>query len=188
MRKMIFLALVIVASASLAVAQTGGGIGIFSDNGGNDCNLWDNVAGLCAYYIVHKSIPGSIPGATASQFSAPAPACLLAMWLSDTAIFPVTIGNSQAGVAIGYGGCLPLPLHVLTMNFFCQGITAPCCLYRVQPDPVIPSGQIEVSDCNFVIQFGTGLCAIVNPDASCPCWATPVEETTWGKVKAIYEK
>ena len=183
---MIFLTLVIVMSASLAFAQTGGGIGIYSDMVGVDCNLWDNVAGLCPYYIVHIPLPGSIGAASASQFSAPKPACLMAMWLSDTAKFPVTIGSSQLGVAIGYGVCTPLPTHVLTMNYFCQALTPPCCVYRVLPDPAIASGQIEVVDCSFVTQFGVGMCAVVNPDASCPCWATPVEESTWGKIKSIY--
>jgi hypothetical protein len=188
LKKKVLHALVIVAGASLATAQTGGGIGIYSDTMGMDCNLWDNVAGLCSYYLVHVAIPGSINAATACQFSAPAPACLLAQWLSDTAIFPVTIGGSQTGVAVGYGSCLALPLHVLTMNFFCQALTGPCCQYDVLPDPALASGQIEVSDCNFVIQFGVGMCAVVNPDASCPCWATPVEETTWGKVKSLFSE
>ena len=183
---MVLFALVIIATASFAFAQTGGGIGIYSDMQGVDCNLWDNIPGLCAYYILHIPLPGSIAAATASQFSAPKPACMMALWLSDTAVFPVTIGNTQTGVAIGYGTCLALPLHVLTMNFFCQGLTAPCCLYRVQPDPAIASGQIEGIDCNFVTHFGVGICAIVNPDSSCPCWATPVEETTWGKIKSVY--
>jgi hypothetical protein len=183
---MIFLALVIVMSASLAVAQTGGGIGIYSDLVGVDCNLWDNVAGLCPYYVVHIPLPGSIGAATASQFSAPKPVCHLGQWLSDTAIFAVTIGSSQTGVAIGYGTCLPLPLHVLTMNYFCNGLTGACCQYDVLPDPNIASGNIEAVDCNFVTHVAAGMCAMVNPDASCPCWATPVEETTWGKIKAVY--
>ncbi|UCH82913.1 MAG: hypothetical protein JSW50_10600 [Candidatus Latescibacterota bacterium] len=186
MRRMVFLALVIVACASLAFAQAGGGIIISSDTQGIDCNLWDVVAGLANYYIVHIQIPGSISQATASQFSAPQPACLLATWLSDTTIWPVTIGNSQIGVAIGYGQCQPLPVHVLTMNYFTSGITGACCLYRPQPDPAVPSGQIEAVDCNNNLLTGLGICAIVNPDASCPCWATPTEESTWGKVKSLY--
>jgi hypothetical protein len=36
--------------------------------------------------------------------------------------------------------------------------------------------------------YGVGATAIVNPDLSCPCESPPVavEETTWGRVKALY--
>jgi hypothetical protein len=41
-------------------------------------------------------------------------------------------------------------------------------------------------DCNNVLWPAGDLCAVVNPDSSCPCWATPVAESTWGKVKSLY--
>ncbi|UCG52785.1 MAG: hypothetical protein JSW58_04325 [Candidatus Latescibacterota bacterium] len=186
MRKVLLLALVVVSSASLAFAQTGGGIGLSSDTQGIDCNLWDMVAGLGSYYVVHKTIPGSITCATACQFWAPSPACNMGTYLSDTAVWPVTIGNSQTGVAIGYGSPQVLPVHVLTINFFNSGLTGACCQYDVFADPAVPSGMIEVVDCNNVLHYGVGICAVINPDASCPCWATPAEESTWGKVKSLY--
>jgi hypothetical protein len=180
-KRLVFITLIIVASASLVFAQ-GGFIGLFGDPGGTDCNLWDNVPGLCSYYAVHVAHAG----ASACQFAAPAPGCYLGLWLSDTAMFPVTIGNSQTGVAIGYGACLAAPVAVLAINYFCQALTPPCCVYRVQPDPNVPSGQIEMVDCNNLLWPAGDLCAVVNPTADCPCWATPTEESTWGRVKSLY--
>jgi hypothetical protein len=101
------------------------------------------------------------------------------------AIYPVTIGNSQSGVAIGYGACVPSPNHILTIQYFGSGLTGPCCLYKVYPDPFIPSAQIEVVDCANNILFATGGAALINPDATCTCYVA-AEETTWGKMKAIF--
>ena len=101
MKRMALISLIIVSVAGLAFAQ-GGFIGIFGDAAGTDCNLWDKGPGLCLYYVFHMMAPG----VTASQWSAPAPSCFPSIWLSDTAMFPVTIGSSQTGVAIGYGACL----------------------------------------------------------------------------------
>jgi hypothetical protein len=188
MKTLLLTAFVIAASASLALAQMGGGIGLNSDTQGIDCNLFDVAPGLVTIYAVHEALPGSITAATASQFAATNPACLLATYLSDTAVFPVTIGNSQSGVAIGYGQCLALPLTVLWINYFAAGATPPCCEHTVTADPSAPSGQVEVVDCAGILLTAVGLCAIWNPDPTCPCEATPVEETTWGHIKAVYSE
>jgi len=180
MKKALLLTLVLVVSASMAFAQAGS-VGLFADTGGTDCNLADLTPGLTAYYAVHVYHAGAI----ACQFAAPKPACLLATWLSDTAVFPVTVGGSQGGVAIGYGSCQGAPTHVLTINYFTQGLTAPCCVYPVVNDPNIPSGEIEVVDCANNLLVGTGGVGIVNSSPNCDC-DVPTEDTTWGKVKSLY--
>jgi hypothetical protein len=182
--KIVMLFLLIVALGAGAALAQPGVIGLFSDPQGIDCDLFDTLPGLCTYYVFHHSTPG----ATASQFSAPLPACMLVTHLSDTAVFPVTIGNSQFGVAIGYGTCLTAPIHILSINVFCQGLTPACCYYSVLPDPAVMSGQIEVVDCSNNLLHGMGYRASVNPDQSCCCNCTPVEESTWGKVKSLYSK
>ncbi|UCH83318.1 MAG: hypothetical protein JSW50_12770 [Candidatus Latescibacterota bacterium] len=181
MKSLLIFVFLIAISANLAFAQAGY-IAISADVLGLDCNLLD-IPGLVSYNAVHKDTPG----ATACSFMATIPACMTAaIWLSDTAIFPVTIGNSQTGVAIGYGACLASPIHVLVINYFGQGLTSPCCVYKPTAHPGAPSGEIEVVDCNDQLLDGGALCAIINPDTSCPCWATPVEKSTWGKVKELY--
>jgi hypothetical protein len=150
---------------------------------GGGCEVFDNAPGLLSIYVVHVFSSG----ATACQFWAPMPSCMTgAVWLSDTAQFPVVIGNSQTGVAVGYGACVQSPNLVLTINYFAVGTTQNCCYYEVQPDPHVPSGQIEVVDCASNLVFAPGGGIIVNPDQSCYC-AIRVEETTWGRVKSIYE-
>ncbi|UCG50697.1 MAG: hypothetical protein JSW58_10865 [Candidatus Latescibacterota bacterium] len=180
MKKVVYLAVAMLFAASVVFAQAGS-IGIFGDPMGTDCNLQDLVPGLCTYHVVHVNSPG----ATACQFWAPVPACFLGTYLSDTALYPVTIGNSQTGVAVGFGACIPSPNNVLDISFFCQGLTGSCCYYQILPDPAVPSGQIEVVDCVNNLIFATGGEGIINADGSCQC-DVPAEDSTWGKVKSLY--
>jgi hypothetical protein len=168
--------------ASMAFAQAGS-IGIFSDNAGTDCNLWDTTAGLCSYYIVFV-YHGGVTGA---QFAAPVPACLLAMYMSDTTVWPVNIGDSQNGISIGTGQCVAAPTHLLTLNFFCQMLTpvGACCYYPVVAHPAAASGVVEGVDCAFVATYPTAGQGVVNNDGICLC-DVPTQETTWGQVKSLF--
>ena len=185
MRKVSLLAVVMLFSATLAFGQMGE-IGSYADAAGLDCNVTDGAPGLLPIFIVHTDHPG----ATASQFAAPIQLCQVgSSWLSDTAVFAVTIGNSQTGVAIGYGTCQFSPTHVLTVQYFATGITALCCAYSVIPDPAVPSGMVEVVDCAAQLIFATGRTNTINGTvAQCDCADAPlpVEETTWGAVKSLY--
>ena len=55
-------------------------------------------------------------------------------YLGESSPFGVVIGNSQTGVSIGYGACLSGTIQLLTVRFFGQGLTEPCCVYPVGPD------------------------------------------------------
>ncbi|UCH83642.1 MAG: hypothetical protein JSW50_14500 [Candidatus Latescibacterota bacterium] len=187
MRRTAFLSLILVFCASFAFAQAGA-VNLFADPGGSTCDLVPVVGGLWSVYAVHVLSPG----ATASQWSAPVPACALpgGLWLSDTAVYPVTVGNSQTGVAIGYGVCVPSPNHILTINLFVQAPIAPCCVWPILPDPNVPSGKVEVVDCaNNLLQVDSQASAVINSDPSCDCFEPlPTETSTWGKVKALYSQ
>ena len=183
-RLLVVLIAIVVLLPISVFAQLPGTIALFSDPGGTDCNLYDVAPALLYVYVVHIWHAG----ATWVQFSAPRPDCFgTAMWLSDTQIFPVTIGSSQTGVTIGFGMCMPAPTHVLTIAYFVSGLSSTCCRYPVLPDLSAPSGQIEAVDCAVAVVFPTPGRAIINPDASCMCnEPVPVEETSWGQIKALY--
>lgn len=168
----------------LPPSSPAGAIGVFMDYAGTDCNIAYENAGLLAVHVVHVDFLG----ATAAQFAAPKPDCWEdATYLSDTDIFPVTIGNSQTGKAVGYGACMSPPMHVTTINYFVQGGVNPaCCPYPVLPDPNIASGEIETMDCSNTVRYAAGLVGIINPMGGCPCGTVPVQESTWGRVKAMY--
>ena len=165
-----------------APAGYGGVVGVFADAAGGNCLIAD-ITGLITMYVVHTYTPG----ATALQFSAPLTSCMAGVtFLADTPVYPVTIGNSQTGIAIGYGACLAAPIHVLTISAFGTGIS-PCCPYEVLPDPSEPSGQIVAVDCanNLTVAVGATT-AVAAAGVECYCGQIKVEQTTWGKVKAMY--
>lgn len=191
----VFLLLVLV---SPAFGQAGY-ISIFGDHSGIDCGLPDVAPGLATYYIFHHATPG----ATACQFWAPTPWCMDAIYLQDTIVFPVTLGDSQTGVSIGYGSCLAGPIHVLSILAFGQGLTPKCCCYFIYPHPASTTGDIQVVDCEENLLSATGGLGYFNPDyIECGCWISapnsvdglygcindpiPVKDVTWGKVKALY--
>jgi hypothetical protein len=160
----------------------GGYIGVYGDAQAMNCNIVE-AGGLVSVYVVHTHTTA----ATASQFAAPRPNCMTgATWLSDSYVQPVVIGDSQNGISVGYGACLPTPIHVLTILYFGNGATEPCCMYPVLPHPDATSGRVEVIDCEFNSLFATAGTSIVNSDDGCICGAISVKKSTWGRVKALY--
>jgi len=180
----------IAVSCPSAFAQ-GGTIVVSPDTYWSDCAL-PGGPGLLAYFVVHALAPG----VTASEFAAPRPACMDAVWLGDTQVFGVTIGDSQTGVSIGYGACLATPVHVLTILYYAEFEVLPCTCYPVLPAPASGASTPLAVDCGNNLLPANGERAVVNPDPNCgyclpvidcrPCGTVGTESATWGSVKAIY--
>jgi hypothetical protein len=181
MRKALSIAALAVALAASSALAGQGSIGIFADVAGTNCNLPDPGPGLAQYHIVHVNTTGS----TACQFSAPKPACFTATYLSDTVPFPVTIGNSQTGYSTGYGTCRVGSIFIMTINYFTNGQTPPCCYYPVLPDPHAIPLAVRTVACDFEEWSVTGGTGIINSGSTCHC-GVAAEESTWGQVKALY--
>jgi hypothetical protein len=180
MKRAMIIACCLVFGASMAFAQAGS-IGVFSDAGATSCNFVDG-GGLVQVYISHVYTDG----ATASQFKLAAPAG----WthLGDTWNFTTVIGTSINGVSVAYGACFVGPIALGVVNFF--GAAAPgCTMIAIVADPASPSGDIEAVDCALPDpgkMFPTGGAGRVNSDQTCDC-NVPVQDTTWGGIKALYE-
>jgi hypothetical protein len=157
-------------------------IGIFTDIAGTDCSAYDTEMAVLSFYVVHvRNL-----GAEAVWFSAPQPACFsTAIHTGDSPVFLTTTGDSQTGVEVLYGRCRSSDVHVLTINYFVQGLTGSCCYYPVGPHP--DHGDILVKSCGPELIVATGGEAIINPTPQCVCY-TPVQETTWGRIKAMYRQ
>lgn len=176
----------ILLGAGLAYGDT---IGLYADPSGTSCNITVTPPFTLTYvYVVHVA-PG---GAVASEFMAPKPVCGTgATWIGDQEQFPCLIGcgDSQTGKTIGYGLCLVGSIHVTTIVYFNLGSSEACCPYPVLPHPNSPGGKVQVADCNYNIVPAVGLMAMVNGNATCPCgYPVPVEETTWGRIKSLYDE
>lgn len=183
MKKLLLISLALVLCASTAFGQAGT-IGIFVDNPGFvQCTFVDAAPALVPVYVVHHITPG----ATASQWKVMAMAGWNCIYTGEIVIQPVSIGNTQAGISVSYGGCKPAPIHLVTINYFCQGLNPTCAYLEVVPDPAAPTGLIEVVSCSFVKLIGTGGRLYANNvNHQCDCY-DPVRNTSWGGVKALYQ-
>jgi hypothetical protein len=166
---------------SFATYLNPGYVTLSTVSSGDNCNIFD-AAGPITVYVVHTGTQG----ATAIQFSAPVPACASSVtYVADTPVFPVTIGNSQTGVSIGYGQCLAAPVHVMTISLMGAGTTGTCCPFAVMPDPNNPSGNIEVVDCNSNMRPATGAISMINPVTSCMCTPSAASPNTWQRIRGF---
>jgi len=185
MKRSLLIAVCLVFTASMVFAQPPGSIGLFVDPNASVCDVYDQVPGLVTIYVFHMYTPG----ATASQFMVDHVSwgAGTLTYLGETSPYGVIIGNSQTGISIAYGACVPSPNVLLTINYFGSGLTPPCSYIQVMPDPAAIPREIWVVDCQTPPNkaIATGGDVVVNPDPSCFC-NVPVEETTWGRVKALY--
>jgi hypothetical protein len=169
MRKLVFAGLILLFVTPPASAQLAT-IGIFADTTGTTCNV---IAGSSGVVQVHVVVNADTR-LTAAEFSAPVPACFNAVWLGETSPF-VTIGESQTGISIGLGYCYPVPVHVLTINYFVAGTTPACCYYDILPADW--NNDILFVDCDAQILTAQGLLHTINGDASCFCGIDPPPST-----------
>jgi len=159
----------------------GGNIGVYTDVHGTNCNIIDS-PGQHTVYFVHTNVNA----ASASQFAAPQPACAIgATWLTDVSVFPVTIGNTQNGVSVGYGTCLSGPIHVLSSVYFMQDATHACCDFPVVRHP--DRALVEAVDCSSNIVSAFGVTSTLSTGA-CGCGTVAVHESTWGRIKSMYRE
>jgi len=183
MKKALLLVLGLCLIASSAFAQPGA-VMLFSDNVTfANCDLTDNVAGLVSVFAVHSFTAG----ATAAQFAIQSNHTM--SYLAYASAHQVNVGNDpNVGVAVTYdAGCSAGPILLGTISYFASGTSPPCSGILVIADASAASGQIEGVDCLFLSTFPDASNLTVNTDGTCPCGRiVPVEETNWGRVKALY--
>lgn len=184
MKKAVFLCLGFLLYASAVFGQ-GGAIGLYADTLLYSCDFDDTGPGLVSIYAVHKYSPG----ASASEWRVVSGGGWNCAWTGDLNHFPTVIGNTQAGITVGYQGCLVSPILLVTINFFCLGTSPPCAFVEVVADTAMTAeGQIQVVDCDYNAHVGVGSKLFVNNDGTCgrPC-GIAIRETSWGRVKALYQ-
>jgi hypothetical protein len=172
----------------MAFAQTGS-IGLFSDVAGTICDVYDPGGILVMVYVVHVYTPG----ATGAQF------IVADMWgnamtyIAETVTAPylkigTCAGPGATGCAIAYGACMPSPNMMLMIQYFSMGMTPPCSYLQVMADPTATPPGIYVTDCSDPpnLLAATGGDVVINPIAGCFC-DIPVEETSWGQIKNLYQ-
>jgi hypothetical protein len=109
-------------------------------------------------------------------------------WEADTNLQPVSAGTTPTGLAMGYAtpqnGFFPVYICSSVFRWNCQVDCSDVVGGPDQPLLVVPHpllGPVGVTDFpDFNLHTGVGLTAVI-----CPV-TVPTEETTWGRVKALY--
>ena len=187
MKRALLIVMGILLVASLASAQPGK-IQLFSDPGLTSCDFSDD--GIVMVYIYH--INTNV--ATASQFMVEQVNLINLTFLGQISPFPNVIGNAMTGIAIAYGSCLgggTGPIELLTLTFAGAGSSPPCSSLEIVDHPIAVPPGLYVTDCLLPtpsLLLGDGSVGIFNTDGSCDCGQPlPAEETSWGKIKALYK-
>jgi len=185
MRAIAAVALVVVAITRVSAAQPVPYLGLYSDAATFVfCDLDDDFMGLCPLYVVQSYAPG-----LASRFKVDNTHGFTAIPVNTIVHTPAWTGDPYEDISLEYGGCLSPPVLLMTLVFFCQGTTPDCAYLFVAPGS---SGEMWVTDCGGVQQTPGSFYFIVNETLACPCGQpvpppSPVEATTWGQIKALYE-
>ncbi len=182
MKRLMLLTLVMILGATMAFAQAGR-IAVYGDPAASNCAVTATAPGLISVYIFHIETIGAV----GCEYAAPKPDCFAASYLSDTNVFPVSIGNSQTGISVGYGTCRQGPILVQTLSYFLAApMAATCCIYPIVPHPINGLNMVDCADnlLNPAAQSG-----VVNEAQTCTCsMIVPVEDTSWGQIKALYNE
>lgn len=138
-------------------------------------------------------------GAAASRFRIEQGPGVTMTYLSETHPFPLSIGDSQTGLSVCYGGCLHGSLIVATIDYMSYGSDQNCSEVLIVPHP--DAEVVEVIDClgisstAWVREISVGeFCACPDPHTfagnpeTFDCQPLPVESKTWGGVKALYRR
>ena len=179
MKKALLLTICLMFAASMAFAQPGN-LGVFADPTGLSCTL---TPATTTVYVVHINTAA----ATACQFALAAPTGLVHV-ATVGGTGTLLLGNAQDGAGVAYGSCRGGPIYV-AMVIYAGAVVTPCDLITVVDDPTANPPGIWMADCTSPdpVQFAitTGGSAIFS-DGTCDC-NVPVEDTSWGQIKSLYQ-
>jgi hypothetical protein len=188
MRRSLLIVSMLLVVATLVSAQPGR-IQLTADQAITTCDITD-AGGLIDVYVFHINTSG----ANASQFMIDVIGAHTMTYLAETVTPPflkigVCAGPDKTGCAIAYGSCQPGNMQILKVQYLGFGTTPACTEFVIVADPSADPPDIYATDCANppILLSALGSTAVINPDGTCPCpEIIPVEETSWGKIKAIY--
>ncbi len=187
MKRIAIASLLVMCLAGSAYGQAGN-INLYADAAYTQCNVV-GASGLMTVYVVLENAGET----TGVEYQVQNNSGGGLMYIADQNSYTLVIGNANDGVAIVFdGACLGAggaQVEVQKVLYTVLFDPAACASLDIVPDPGALSGNIERTDCqsppNTFNPAGGKL--TFNADGTCPCGsANPVEETNWGRIKALY--
>jgi hypothetical protein len=182
--------LLVVIPAVLAFGQAAANpipeakIGLYGDAGATMDYVYDTGPGVLDVYVVLNLVYDF--EAIGVRFSAPKPPCFQATHIGDWWDWHPYAGNSQTGVYVNLVFCQGGQIVIGKISYAVEGLTEDCCWYDVEAYP--PASGPEVELCNYGLGwvFEPGYPVLINPDEH--FCGTPVEQSTWGQIKGLYNE
>jgi hypothetical protein len=161
---------------------------LYSEYNGSTCFAVDRSPGTLTVYVYHDAIGPD--GAAGSYFRIVTGGGFTGEYLSESYGSHATLGSMRDGIHVIYdGACLDGPVWVAQISYTTYGTSPSCSYVAIVAHPDAASGMIEVDDCNYALHATpvSELRLMINWGWSCQPWCiVATEETTWGKVKALY--
>jgi len=170
---------VLLATVIVANAQDVPFIGVYFDEYLNHMHRdFSGPLGMDTWYIVGNNFNCWVGG---MEFKIDYPSVVT--WLADVDAPPVTIGNTSTGFSTGFGlprnGFEPVLICKVNVWWLTEGCPSNNIPVTVVQHPYTGYlGGTDFPDYNLVPAVGM---------TSLICPSVPVEDTTWGGVKALYE-
>ena len=191
MKRIMLIAIGSISLCAGSVFSSSGFINLHSDPVGIRCYISDTTPGYFKVYVFHEWTTG----ATASRFKLVSSAGFTATYIGETIYwFFNSLGNTQEGIVIAYGICLVGQFLIATITYYGYGTSEPCSYLEVVPHPDAETGKIEMVDCTMPIPllheiWSQGGVVINWPGDPCYRWCVlPIEDTSWGRIKALYQQ
>ena len=178
LRKSLLAVLGCMLVATTATGQLDGTISLYSDSLFTTSEASDTAPGILTVYVVHEN--AREPAHVGVEFMVNGGGGFTGTWLDETVPHPVFVGSSPNGIIIAYGTCLSPPQHVLTIRYVLSGTSATNSYLQVLPHSDEPTQRIIVVPCIGFRDPAAGGTLTVNRSV------VPTEDTTWGRIKALY--
>jgi hypothetical protein len=189
--RMLVISCVVLLAAGASVAQTGT-MALYSDEAGTDCNVYDAGTGVIQVFVIYRGPTRT----TASEFKLEQRDGAALTYLGESLNVPGgAFGKANTGIAIGYGSCMEEPVLVLTVTYAGLGVSSFCSKLCIVPHPEATSyngDNIKMVDCQFSVVWADPGHVVINPDDDCECEVDPGDapsptfETSWGRIKSLY--
>lgn len=148
--------------------------------------LWEpQGGGLVNVYVFFDSFLGD--PISAAAFRLVTGGGFTGVYVGETVIGNVWFGNTQDGIAVSLDACYQAPRLLVTVQYMTDGTSPSCSWLEVVGHP--DYGGVAMVDCNgsLYIQIESYKLVVIRSWADREaCGLLPVEESTWGRVKALY--